>query len=663
MILDELILHNFGLYADRQAVALTPPSPAKPIILFGGLNGGGKTTLLDALQLCLFGPQATISNRGPLGYHEYLSRSIHRQSRVREAALEVAFRHTIDGQEDCYRLHRSWRVNNQGCKEHFEVLKNGRPEPALAENWLGQVDEFLPPSIAHLFLFDGEQIEAYASKDNSAALIASAIQNLLGLDIVDQLERDLSVYERRKRSEEKSDVKADEIAAADASVAELHKRIEQLRQDQASLKTHQLDRKRKALAVAEESYRKLGGELYDQRQKIEEAAADAARVIETGAKNLREFAAGAAPLALVRPLLDAVRMRDDSEEESRRARDVMDTLKRRDAALLKHLRDGAASARVLDILKSFLEQDRRERRAAARAASRLDLPPETRAELSLLLRESLDEAIQEGCEALSRQRGAANDAARLRLRLESIPRPDTLAQAIARREALQGELTALEAEYADRAEDIERLTRELDRAQQNLSRLLEGEAEAQFARDDRKRTLHHAARVRSTLKAFHEAVVARHIGRIEKLVLESYLQLLRKSALVTRLALDPQSFALDLYGRDGGLLSPERLSAGERQLLAIALLWGLAKASGRPIPTAIDTPLGRLDTSHRMHLVERYFPFASHQVLLLSTDEEITGPYLERLRPWIGRSYALAYDDDSGSTRIVPGYFEDREAA
>ena len=107
------------------------------------------------------------------------------------------------------------------------------------------------------------------------------------------------------------------------------------------------------------------------------------------------------------------------------------------------------------------------------------------------------------------------------------------------------------------------------------------------------------------------------------------------------------------------MLTAERLSAGERQLLAIALLWGLAKASGRLLPTAIDTPLGRLDAGHRMHLVERYLPFASHQVLLFSTDEEIAGDYLDRLKPWIGKSYYLNYDDSTGTTRIVPGYFGD----
>lgn len=120
----------------------------------------------------------------------------------------------------------------------------------------------------------------------------------------------------------------------------------------------------------------------------------------------------------------------------------------------------------------------------------------------------------------------------------------------------------------------------------------------------------------------------------------------------------PESFSVRLYGATGDEVRAEALSAGERQLLGIALLWGLRRASGRPLPTAIDTPLGRLDTGHRQHFVERYLPFASHQTLVFSTDEEIVGGYLESLGPWIGRSYYLSYNDASGSTRVEPGYFK-----
>jgi DNA sulfur modification protein DndD len=56
-------------------------------------------------------------------------------------------------------------------------------------------------------------------------------------------------------------------------------------------------------------------------------------------------------------------------------------------------------------------------------------------------------------------------------------------------------------------------------------------------------------------------------------------------------------------------------------------------------------------------MVERYFPFASHQVILLSTDEEVNHQYYARLKPFIGHSYTMAYDEDEGTSKIIPGYF------
>ena len=97
MTLDEIVLHDFGVYAGQQTITLTPPSERKPVILFGGLNGGGKTTLLDAIQLCMFGPFAQCSTRGTLGYQKFLRRCVHRHTKAKEATIELAFRHRLDG--------------------------------------------------------------------------------------------------------------------------------------------------------------------------------------------------------------------------------------------------------------------------------------------------------------------------------------------------------------------------------------------------------------------------------------------------------------------------------------------------------------------------------------------------------------------------------------
>jgi len=663
MILDEITLYNFGLYAGSQTISLTPPSPNKPIVLIGGLNGCGKTTLLDALQLCLFGPHARISNRGTLAYPEYLSRSIHRGGdNTSEAAVEVSFRRTVEGHEEHYRLHRSWRYNG-ACKEHFEVFKNGTPEPALSDNWANQVEEFFPASIAHLFLFDGEQVEAYASQQDSSMLIGVAIQNLLGLDIVDQLEKDLLVYERRARAENKDDPLHMEIAAAQDAVRDLRKRVDALKQERAALRTHRIDRAHRALREVEDNYRKLGGALYDQREKIERKWIEAKQAVTDGEAVLRELAVGPLPLLLIRVLLESTESRDRYEEECRRARDLFEALKTRDRAVLKHMRAQSVDQAAIDTLKQFFDSDRTERQKLGKKETVLDIAPEVRSDLHALLRDNLYEISADAVRLLECQKKLETVADQSRIEHENVPSVDTIAQTTKERENLRKEITDLEAMYTAMGQDIERQERDLERREQTLARLIEADAKEKGARDDRSRILHHAGKVRSTLGAFRRAVIDRHIRQIEQLVLESYQQLLRKAALVTRLSIDSESYALTLFGRDGDVLSAERLSAGERQLLAIALLWGLAKASGRPLPTAIDTPLGRLDSGHRMHLVERYLPYASHQVLLLSTDEEIMGEYLKRLKPRIGRTYRLSYDDEAGQTRISTGYLEAHEAA
>lgn len=663
MILDDITLHDFGLYAGSQTITLTPPSPVKPIVLIGGLNGGGKTTFLDALQLCLFGAHAKISNRGTLAYQEYLSRSIHRGTGPSEAAIEISFRRTVEGHEEHYRLHRSWQRNGSGCKERLEVLKNGILEPALADNWASQVEEFFPANIAHLFLFDGEQVEAYASQHDSSALIGAAIQNLLGLDMVDQLEKDLLVYERRKRAENKDDPRHAEITAAQDAVRDLRKRVDALKQERAALRTHRIDRQQRALREVEDKYRKLGGALYDQREDIEQRWLGAKQAVGNGEAALRELAAGPLPLVVTRVLMESTESRDRHEEECRRARELLEALKARDRAALRLLRKQSADEAAIKALRDFFAADRTERQALGKKEPVLDLVPEVRGDLHALLRGDLEDIAAEAVKLLKRQEKRKAEAARAQIEQENVPRADTIAQIAAERDKLKRDIAELEALYATIDQDIERKEREFERSEQALACLIEADSKEKGCRDDRARILQHAGKVRTTLGAFRRAVIERHVRRIEQLVLESYKQLLRKAALVTRLSIDPESYALTLFGRDDEALSAERLSAGERQLLAIALLWGLAKASGRPLPTAIDTPLGRLDSGHRMHLVKRYLPFASHQILLLSTDEEITGEYYKQLSPWIGRTYQLSYDDDAGETRITSGYLEAREAA
>mgnify|MGYP001182991589 CR=1 FL=1 len=132
--------------------------------------------------------------------------------------------------------------------------------------------------------------------------------------------------------------------------------------------------------------------------------------------------------------------------------------------------------------------------------------------------------------------------------------------------------------------------------------------------------------------------------------------------MIKSLKINPDSFELILHNSQGQVVPARTLSAGERQLLATAILWGLARAAGRPLPVIIDTPMGRLDSAHSSHFVDRYLPHASHQVLVLSTDEEIVDEYLSILKPYIGQQYLLEHDDTAGHTVIKNGYFYQKPA-
>jgi DNA sulfur modification protein DndD len=166
-----------------------------------------------------------------------------------------------------------------------------------------------------------------------------------------------------------------------------------------------------------------------------------------------------------------------------------------------------------------------------------------------------------------------------------------------------------------------------------------------------------AGRTRETMQVFLRRATERKIDRLSELITESFRFLLHKRTLVERILIDPSTFAVTLYDAKGNAVPRQRLSEGEKQIFAVSMLWGLARASARPLPAVIDTPMARLDATHRQHLVERYFPHASHQVVLFSTDTEVDRHYYEALRPSVARAYHLSYDDKSKATVGEEGYF------
>jgi DNA sulfur modification protein DndD len=224
---------------------------------------------------------------------------------------------------------------------------------------------------------------------------------------------------------------------------------------------------------------------------------------------------------------------------------------------------------------------------------------------------------------------------------------------------LEGAKRALEQSTIRKAildEEFSKIANELSRKEKYRQSKLDEIAAQTLGFGVAQRVVKHSAKARETLRKYREEIAQRHMSRLEALITAAFARLHRKKATKHAVFIDRDSYELRVVDEGGRPIQASELSAGERQLLAVSVLWALAQASGRRLPTVIDTPLGRLDGPHRQLLVDHYFPFASHQVILFSTDEEVTGDYYRRLAPAIGREYTIAYDEGRRTSVIVDGY-------
>jgi DNA sulfur modification protein DndD len=625
------------------------------------MNGGGKTTMLDALQLALYGSKAKVSNRGRMGYREYLKDSINRSADPGEGAgITLRFRRTVEGKISHFELQRSWRIGAKGVEETLLVLRDGEYDDVFTSHWDEVIEAYLPVAISHLFFFDGEQIKELAEGSNAAAILGTAISSLLGLDLVDRLDADLRVFERRKKSEDMDPETARFLAQAQAEVEHYDKEQDKLTMEMGQL-INEAGRLSKDLREKEKNFQHEGGDLFLQRKELEKRMADLKTEKFKAEEKLRELASGPLPLLMVSSLLGEVAEQAHSEQDIRHNQLLVEAMEKRDEALLEILRAENLTMAAVKRVEKELLNDRNIRKEIAGGNLVLDADPQLAAHISHLRNRLLPELEKSANDLLAKIDDLTEKMARLEADIGRVPDEDRIAKS---QQALD-EARKLRAEKMIQIEGlkmrIEVVNRQHKEAETKLEGLGDRHIDAKVAEDDRQRMLHHSKRVRETLHKFRIRVIQRHVSNMETLMLEAFHTLLRKKDLVHGLTIDPETFQVTLTGRNNQVLPFDRLSAGERQLLATALLWGLARASGRPVPTIIDTPLGRLDSSHRRHLVERYFPHASHQVLLLSTDEEIVGSYHKSLTPFVARSYLLAHDETQGHTHVEPGYFSAHE--
>ncbi|EGQ7686067.1 TPA: DNA sulfur modification protein DndD [Vibrio parahaemolyticus] len=652
MIFEQVKLYNFGIYQGEHIVDLNVTDHTKPIILFGGLNGGGKTTFLDSLQLALYGKNAKCSNRGKLSYSDYLKQAINRYSEDKSAFVALTFRHTQRTEANRYEVIRSWEVSsNKEITDKLQVLVNGELDNLLTDNWSDFVSEFIPQSMSELFFFDGEKIEDLADPSRSAQLLKTGIEALLGLELFTQLSKDLNNQKRRRQErnlDNSSSKKVDDLKQRkellENNLLSIEENIQKILDDENDLANQLKD--------IEVQMQTSGANLLDDVNNIQLERKAVASKLEAIDHNLIKLAAGAMPLAIAHNLLKETKEQALLEDEVIGFDNAQKHIKANNDELIKRLKASTTddmAEEVNKLLSSIWEE------------SKDCLNQEKYLNVNPVIFDFAESAIEsdttESAELLKQKRELQETLALLDKKLDAVPDSESVKEQIEAKGRIEASIAHSKTTLDSLMEEMAQCKTQINENEARLDATLIQQNAEDFEGRRNEQVAEHLVEMKEIVDAFKAQLIKENISKLEKRIKSKFDSLERKSELVAKVKINPETFNLTLLGLDGLALDTKRLSAGERQLLSVAILWALAEASGKEIPTIIDTPMGRLDGKHRTKLVENYFPEAAGQVILLSTDEEIAGQYYKKLKRSVAKEYHISYEEAAKTSTITEGYF------
>lgn len=662
MILRTIEIENFGLYSGRQVLDLVPRrglGRETPVILFGGRNGAGKTTLLEAVRLALYGRLALGHRVGQNEYERHLRSRMHVGPGGRvagSASVGLEFDYSEGGRIQRYRVVRRWSPKGAGASEVLLLEKDGRPvESVPREEWHHFLQELIPPGVSQLFFFDGEKIAEIANDEVDESL-GDAVRGLLGIELVGRLRTDLGLFmaRRAKTGDAVAAAKLEEVVREEER---LGSRISEMQEAVAELVSRRAGQARLA-SNARQRFAAEGGDAANQRATLEAARDETRHQISRRETELRELAGGLLPFAMAPRVGERLmnllsRSNGGSGAEAAALRERLLTWRatghppRSTSWKDGHWRD----------LEAFL---------AVEALAPASFSTEPLADLESGERATLLHQLREVREVTAaRSALIASELHRLGGRLKEVEanlvRASGEGAGVVLDELVLAEqqVGALDAELKAREEELKALTYRQKTLGRERDRLLKAQSEE--AASEGRAAL--AGRIGIALQQYEDRLLETKLSRLQSEFVHRFNHLARKGGFVAYARIDRATFETTLIDRDGNEITKSVLSAGEKQIYAIAMLWALAHTSGRALPMIIDTPLARLDSEHRTALVERYFPEASHQVIVLSTDTEVDDKLLDKLMPAVSHTYRLDYDPELRSTTARPGYFDDEEPA
>lgn len=662
MIFRTLSLENFRVFNGEHAIDLAPRKEGlftKPIVLFGGLNGAGKTSILTAIRLILMGKRALGSVVSTKDYEGYLVEQINNRTRADKksprASICLEFTHTHKGKHNTFVVKRSW--NDQG-KESLKLKLNDEVMDVLSgEQVQAVLSEMIPPGISDLFFFDGEKI-AELAEDDTGTYLKEAVQKLLGIDVVNRLRDDLDIYLKQvtkdtfdKKSleligqlEREKSIIYQEASQARQKAEEIVPKLTELRRNAQHLEA-QLQERGGAWAKTKSVEKRRAQELINEEQRLNGAI-------------LNELD-GSFPLSLAPNAMNELQTHLEKEKRAKSLQAYTLKLKEQatqiSAKIANHLKTEQSD--VVSALQDFIDN---EMEPVDEQKVRLDISDSDYHRLQTQYENALEAKtnLHEKLESLS---GVRSELSNLSLNIERAPDEDELHKLYQKLRDVDRNIIAAKEHYrASLLEAKHKMTKAVE-----IAKRLEKLFNQQKNEATVMKAVTRVDSAQSALVQFSDRLTKLRVNQLEELFVASYRRLARKGELKLAAKIDPKTFDVSLLDQNGAEINRKSLSAGEKQIFAFAILEALGKLSGKLLPVVVDTPLGRLDSKHRDKLITHYFPDAAEQVILLSTDTEVDESFYSLLSDNVSHAYEIAFDESNRSSKVSEGYFwkeSEREA-
>jgi DNA sulfur modification protein DndD len=660
MIFKRIKIHNYKTYLDLDLNL--DVDNERPIILIGGMNGGGKTTLFEAICGALYGLK--IKDRD--NFDELLNDGAEK-TMEQKIELELTFVGMVLGREQKYILRRTYILNPAGKPVESVCLNmNGNTfiygsatpsaQKARDEQQVNKIIKAnLPQELSMYFLFDAMQSSKLLEENVFAQIIRDNIQNVMGFRKYVQLKKISAEIQQEwssqrlkaQKEKEEYDGLCEERKGNDNKIETLAQKLDDLYKTTTSLKA-EYDKAKSGvdnIAHINEKIKTIEKRIGETNDKAKDYSTDLRDFVDNIENNvfLPKLASNMAnDISAILKVKELVKKesteRYTAEEIADIASKVIDYLK--EFALC------SSSVETDSVANYIIAQQ-----GSTKAKDEYDFINDNEMEAlkNLLNTNAINQFVK-----LDRERQDVEEM------IGNIPslqmQKETLEKSVVNGnqdlvKMYEDKLSEIKT-YEQQQSEVKQANVALDRKIHSYDVQIQQEPDIKYDTLVKLQPFFDDV-ADSLLKRKKEQIQNEMKEQLNKLLL-SYKDCIAKVELSDNI----ETFSIKLYHKQGNEISLNQLNAASKQIFIQVLLKVLRNLGDYNPPVMIDTVMGVLDEESRDIMMEEYFPQLAEQTILLCTTSEIRKETdYKKLEPFISKTYTLKRNAEMQNTSLENGYF------